>query len=92
MARIISSLIASLLLAGCVTPPAYVVPALPLPPEPVLPVVAQHEFTKVREENGAPVYEITRDVYERLVIRDALRRRYADELRKVITTHNEGAP
>lgn len=85
-ARTISSLLASLLLAGCACQPVYVVPELPLPDGPVLPTIASGEFVWDGEQ-----YVISRDVYERLAVRDTLRRRYADELREIIIQHNAGA-
>lgn len=92
-ARIILSLTASLLILGCSSPPAFVVPELPLPPEPVLPTVGRDEFVVVREEGGVPVaYEISRDVYNRLVLRDAIRRRHGEECRAIIAEHNKSAP
>lgn len=86
--RTTSSLLASLLLAGCASPPVYITPELPLPDGPVLPTVSAAEFVWDQDRE---VYLITRDVYERLAVRDTLRRRYAEELRMIIATHNSGA-
>lgn len=66
-------------LAGCAGPTRYVTTTLPVPLPPVLPAVQEHELECLSDS-----------AYERLVVRERRLRAYADELLKVIETHNEG--
>lgn len=100
----ISSLLALVALAGCVTPP-YVVPELELPATPVLPTVQAEEFRRynagelpaeLEAELAAagvqpPYLVMSLDVYRRLVVRDSLRKGYGEQLRAIIEAHNERA-
>lgn len=74
------ALIAALALSGCAHDPIYIVPRLDLPPAPVLPTVPADQLACLPD-----------DAYEALVVRDALRRGYAEQLRAIIEEHNRRA-
>lgn len=70
----------TLLLAGCGTTTVYVTTPLPLPLEPLLPMVMAHEMEC-----------LTDSAYERMLVRETRLRNYADRLRTIIEEHNSGA-
>ena len=93
--------LAALALMGCGTNTVFVYSELPLPVQPVLPVVKSQEFMNVY---GRDVMEVTGvkglpehmvcmdpDAFDRLVIRETLRKNYANELKAVIEAHNAKA-
>lgn len=71
-------ILSTLCMAGCFgTTTVYVHTELPLPEPPVLPIVKGEEMMCLSER-----------VYEDLVVRDTLRRRYAEECVAIIESHN----
>lgn len=88
-ARTISVLLASLLLcstAGCTPRRVYITPELPLPDYPLLPLVTADEISGEADD---PTRCMSRDAFGRLALREAMRRRYIEELRQIIIHHNE---
>lgn len=98
----LTSLLALVALGGCCTAPPYVTARLDVPAPPVLPTVQADEF--VRFDPGAlpeaeeatlaqhgvepPFLVMSLDVYRRLVVRDSMRKGYAEALRAIIEEHN----
>ena len=87
-----------LALVGCGTNTVFVYSELPMPVQPVLPTVYATEIADLdaaqASEMGLPTVPmvcLSEDAYGKLVMRETLRRNYANELKAVIEAHNAKA-